>query len=723
MCRIDAPFGSRSLDEKTDPVERFVQALDEFEVEGYFRTLLMKHFSENWIDVFCNSSRLEDALTAANKLNSEPEKCIAIAFCENVNMRFQLQPCGGDDSYRESWLFKFLTDVASTYFPTSPYGFYKAGLERHPYSYARFVRNHYGNEFFFSKAFFNDDALNSLNGNERLHILWDCLYFIAPPFECLRYHSGDSALVRELLSLASSNDNSSSPSEAAQSIQLGLEFLRAWIKHDAEMGRISFGLPSFFWGTPWEQLETLVRQNNYKDEEAKKSLTKWLNNTKREFEKLLLLNFNLDNASDSESEQWANQVEQYFIHIDHHLYSELDWETHRQEELDIRLKSELETLCFQLNSKQLESWIGWSIQQDFDRILNDKKRLPKLSKCSEKWVCETFFDTWKKLFLNKMDTLEVEKQLHVLSAHVPVRRGESAEFYSTCSEWWSELFRMFPNRDNFPKTLIPEWTTSAIRALHGEDLFPYIDKSIGILRGEISKSDETKTPSCHSEQLKVLLERLDKLQPRKSFRHRMLLMRSYTSAFTDETISLRDRSFNTSPIPWYMPINDLAKILFDNNEIVNLGEPPETYTKKFLQPYITCTHELAEFCLSRLRLRKGELARDKQYTAEQIVEQSSVWRQGYLKALTELGVDLNGKVHKAVYFIKQSDPDPDVRAIASECYKAVRRKTKKNSTVPDLKRGIIAAEWWLLICQRQNLGMTINHEDALKTRRNLMRNP
>ncbi|MBE5130042.1 hypothetical protein HJ041_09885, partial [Vibrio parahaemolyticus] len=145
--------------------------------------------------------------------------------------------------------------------------------------------------------------------------------------------------------------------------------------------------------------------------------------------------------------------------------------------------------------------------------------------------------------------------------------------------------------------------------------------------------------------------------------------------------------------------------------------------KKLSQPYIACTHELAEFCLSRLRLRKGEKARDKQYAVEQIVEQSSVWRQGYLKALTELGVDLNGKVHKAVYFIKQSDPDPDVRAIASECYKAVRRNTKKNSTIADLKRGIIAAEWWLLICQRQNLGMTINHEDALKTRRNLMRNP
>ncbi|HHY0554860.1 TPA: hypothetical protein ACVU5C_002180 [Vibrio parahaemolyticus] len=723
MCRIDAPFGNRSLDEKKDPVERFLQALDEFEVQGNFRTLLIKHFSENWIDVFYNSSRLEDALTTANEQNSEPEKCVALAFCQNINIRFWLQPFHDDNSYRESLLFKFLTDVESTYFPTSPYSFYKAGIEKHFSSYVWFVRSHYGDEFFFTKEFFNDDALCSLNGNERLHVLWDCFSFIAPPFDCLRYHSDDSALVEGLLSLASSNDNPSSHNEDIQSIQRGLEFLKAWIKHDAEMGRISFDLSSFFWGTPWERLESLVWQKNFDDEEVKNSLNNWLRNTKQELEKLLLLSFNLDNSADSELEQWANQANRYFIHITSDFYSEFDWDTQSYEELHTRLNGELEALCSQLSSQQLETWIGWSIQQDFDHILNKEQGRSELSKSSEKWVCEAFFATWKDLFLANLNELEVEKQLRILSAHVPARGGESSEFYSVCSEWWRELFRGLPETVNFPKRLIPEWTTTAIRCLHDENLTPYIDKSIGILRGEVSKSDETETPLYYSDLLRVLLERLDKVQPSKSFRHRMLLMRSYSSSFADEAISLRDRSFNTSTNQWYEPISDLAKKLFDNNEVINLGEAPENYEKKLSQPYIACTHELTEFCLSRLRLRKGEKARDKQYAVEQIVERSSVWRQGYLKALTELGVDLNGKVHKAVYFIKQSDPDPDVRAIANECYKAVRRNTKKNSTIADLKRGIIAAEWWLLICQRQNLGMTINHEGALKTRRTLMRNP
>ncbi|WP_343291665.1 hypothetical protein [Vibrio harveyi] len=723
MCRIDAPFGNRSLDEKKDPVERFMQALDEFEVQGNFRTLLIKHFSENWIDVFYNSSLLEDALTTANEQNSEPEKCVALAFCQNINIRFRLQPFRADDSYKESSLFKFLTDVANTYFPTSPYSFYKAGMEKHFSSYGWFVRNHYDDELFFTTAFFNDDAFCSLNGNERLHILWDCLYFIAPPFDSLRYHSDDSTLFKGLLSLASSEDDTSSPCEHAQSIRLGLEFLQTWLKHDAEMGRISCELSNFFWGTPWERLESLVWQKDFDDEEIKRSLTNWLNHTKQELEKVLILSFNLDNASDPELEQWANQVDRYFNHISHDFYREFDWETQRHEELDIRRNNELEALCSQLSSQQLETWIGWSIQQDFDRILGDKQRAPELSSSSEKWVCETFFATWKDLFLANMNELEIEKQLRILSAHIPARRGVSSEFYSACSEWWRELFRRLPETVKFSKRLIPDWTTTAIRCLHGENLTPYIDKSIGILRGEVSKSDETETPLYYSDQLRVLLERLDKIQPSKSFRHRMLLMRSYSSSLADEAISLRDRSFNTSTNQWYEPISDLAKKLFDNNEVINLGEAPENYEKKLSQPYLACTHELAEFCLSRLRLRKGEKAQDKQYTVEQIVEQSSVWRQGYLKALTELGVDLNGKVHKAVYFIKQSDPDSDVRAIASECYKAVRRNTKKNSTIADLKRGIIAAEWWLLICQRQNLGMTINHEGALKTRRTLMRNP
>ncbi|UOE79953.1 hypothetical protein LTQ03_00520 [Vibrio splendidus] len=723
MCRIDAPFGNRSLDEKKDPVERFVQALDEFEVQGNFRTLLIKHFSENWIDIFYNSSRLEEALTTANEQNSEPEKCVALAFCQNVNIRFQLQPFRADESYRESLLFKFLTDVASAYFPTSPYGFYKAGIEKHLHSYAWFVRNHYGDEFFFTKAFFNDDAFSSLNNNERMGIFWDCFYFIAPPFDCLKYHSDASSLLKELLSLATSNVISGPHSKHSNSILLGLKFLKTWLKYDAEMGRISFDSSTFFWDSPWEKLECLIWQQPSDNEETQSSQKNWLNNTKREFEKLLLLNFNLENAAESESKQWANHIDRYFSDIYRHLQIDIDLRTYEHDKFNIRLRNELEDLCCQLTREQLEAWIQWSIQQDFDHILSNKQRLPELSKSSERWVCESFFGVWKDLFLANLITLEASEQLHVLSATFPARRGESSEFISACSEWWRGLFSQLPETDDFLKTLIPKWTITATRCLRDHNLLPYIDKSIGILRKEVTRACQPEEQKRHDNQLKQLLEELDRLHPNKSFRHRLLLMRSYTLPLSDESISLGDSLNQSNLTQWYIPVSDLATRLFEKHLDIKLTEPAESRLKALMEPYVTCTNELAEFCLSRLRLRKGEKARDKQYTVEQIVEQSSVWRQGYLKALTELGVDLNGQVHKAVYFIKQSDPDPDVRAIASECYKAVRRRTKNNSTIPDLKRGIIAAEWWLLICQRQKLGMVINHEGALKARRNLMRNP
>lgn len=723
MCRIDAPFGNRSLDEKKEPVERFIQALDEFEIQGNFRTLLIKHFSENWIDVFCSSSHLEEALATANKQNSEPEKCIALAFSQSINIRFRLQPFRNDESYSESWLFKLLTDVANRYFPTSPYSFYKAGIERHFSSYAWFVRNHYGDQLFFTKAFFNDDVFGSLNNNERMGIFWDCFYFIAPPFDCLKYRSDASSLLKELLSLATSNVISGPHNEHSNSILLGLKFLKTWLKYDAEMGRISFDSSTFFWDSPWEKLESLIWQQPLDNEEIHISLKNWLDNTKRELEKLLLLNFNLENASESESKEWANHIERYFGDIYRHLQNDIDWRTYEHDKFDIRLKNELEDLCSHLTREQLEAWIQWSVQQDFDFVLSNRKKLAELSKSSEKWVCETFFVTWKRLFLNNLNKLKVEEQLHVLSATFPGRRGESSEFICAGSEWWHGLFSQFPETDDFPKTLIPEWTITATRCLHEQNLLPYIDKSIGILRKEVTEACQPEEQKKHDSQLKQLLEGLDRLQPNKSFRHRLLLMRAYALPLSDESISLGNPLNQSNLTQWYIPVSDLATRLFEKPLDFKLTEPAESRLKALIEPYVTCTNDLAEFCLSRLRLRKGEKTSEKQYTAKQVVEQSSVWRQGYLKALTELGIDLNGKVHKAVYFIKQSDPDPDVRAIASECYKAVRRRTKKNPTIPDLKRGIIAAEWWLLICQRQDLELTINHEDALKTRRNLMRNP
>lgn len=62
MCRIDAEFGKYDLDEKADPSERFIQALDEYEVVGQLRSLLTNHFATTWQHVFSSANRLEETL-------------------------------------------------------------------------------------------------------------------------------------------------------------------------------------------------------------------------------------------------------------------------------------------------------------------------------------------------------------------------------------------------------------------------------------------------------------------------------------------------------------------------------------------------------------------------------------------------------------------------------------------------------------------------------------
>jgi hypothetical protein len=255
-------------------------------------------------------------------------------------------------------------------------------------------------------------------------------------------------------------------------------------------------------------------------------------------------------------------------------------------------------------------------------------------------------------------------------------------------------------------------------------VFPYIDKSIGILRGELVKEEcDEQIKICH-QKLDKLLKSLDHSSSGKALRHRLLLMRSSKEPYSDESISKLGSPFERENFyKWYDSLKQLSDTHYAYQTNGNRDVTQDNYKQVQNDFYVSFSHELAEFCLSRLRLRRGEKAKDDKYDSSQVVEQSSIWRQGYLKALTELGFDLNGKVHKTVNFTKKSDPNKDVRSIASECYKAVRRHAKKSPSVQDIKRSIIAAELWLLMCQRHELGLKVNHEEALKTRRNLMRNP
>jgi hypothetical protein len=725
MCRIDAPFGNITFDEKTDPKERFVQALDESEVQGYLRTLLIKHFSDSWKRVFGDVSTLETILSNITQHDSEKEKCVSflvLLFKKDIinhDLAFYLRT----QTTKKSVSMDFLHNVIQVYYPNSPFGLFKAGMEKVEGNYFVFVSWAYGKDFCFSKEFFDDESLNSLNKNERTRALWYYFNAMAHQFRS----RGDRQLTKELISIASTNLKQGPLTKDSLDMMHGFDFIKAWIKFDSQAGRFSYSGSDFFYAfdSPWEKLETLIRSEQSDSEETSKRLKKWLEDTKFEFEKLIYVSTDLNLVCDEGKEKWASGLDSYHISYTHtHIYSDYDYSQLTDDDLNIRLSNAHHKLCSELTPLQLSTWIKYSVDDDFQRVIDSKKTRQHLLNSAEKWVCNKYFVPWKKVFLESINDLIIESQLCVLSSCPPFKGGESEEFYTEFSIWWNELFSGLIDSNDFPKSLIPDWTVVAIDRLNREDVLPYIDKSIGILRGELLKEENEEKIKTYHQQLGRLLTTLDSTSSVKALRHRLLLMRSSTKPFSDEAISKLGSLFNQEEFSqWYDSLKHLGDTqlayYINGNKAVTI----ENHSQVKNDFYVNFSHELAEFCLSRLRLRKGEKAKDGKYDSSQVVEQSSIWRQGYLKALIELGFDLNGKVHKTVNFTKKSDPDKDVRAIASECYKAVRRHAKKNPSVQDIKRSIVAVEWWLLMCQRHELGLTVNHEEALKTRRNLMRNP
>jgi hypothetical protein len=725
MCRIDAPFGNITFDEKNDPKERFVQALDEFEIQGNLRTLLIKHYSDNWKSVFKSTAKLEETLGCTKEHDSEVEKCISILLSQKSTILNSI--CRDSGMYKlpvnDSAIIGFLNDVAQTYYPNSPYGLFNDGMNKVVSHYSLFVSWLYGEDYCFSKDFFDDKSLNAINEHERTRILWDHFNAIAEPF--LIYD--EKRLLKEFKSIASLSLVAGPATKNSLEIMRGFDFVKAWIKFDSQAGRLSYYWHDFTnYNSPLSKIQNLISNEFPTNEESWNLLNSWFNGVEREFQKLLYLNADLSHASVSDVNEWAGGLDNYLNHIARH--SSVNQLT--REEDNARKDKELIELCSQLTAYQLNHWIKWSINNDFRSVLDSKQQRSTYPFSGNLIIGlkKEYLDFWKDAFLEGLNELDVEEQLSIISSSMPYPQT-CYSGYSDDFDWWSELFNNLVKSDKFPKKLMPNWTVLAIakNELNREQLLPYIDKSIGVLRGELSKVEASeKDLKVYHEQLEKLLTTLDISNPTKAQRHRLLLMRSSTAPFSDETISKSGGLFNRENISkWYDSLNYLADTQLahqvDDNKAIT-GENHLQFKNDF---YVNFSHELSEFCLSRLRLRRGEKAKDDKYDSNQVVEQSSIWRQGYLKALTELGFDLNGKVHKTVNFTKKSDPNEDVRSIASECYKAVRRHAKKNPSVQDLKRGIIAAEWWLLLCQRRELlgPESVDHEAALKTRRNLMRNP
>lgn len=730
MCRIDAPFGNITFDEKNDPKERFIQALDEFDIQGNFRTLMIKHFSDTWENVFGGVLVLEDALNETKSHISEPAKCISILLTQQKTIVNSISSYYGyyqlplDDEP----IIAFLKDVADIYYPNALFGLFNDGMDKCG-SYIMFSSWLYGKDHCLTKAFFDDTSLCLLNNRDRAFLLWSFFDEISNNLRFL----DSNYLYNAMTSITTSNIVQGPQSEAvtntSANIIRGLDFIRAWITYDSQAGRFNYKWSDFLYtyNKSFSNLDYSISLRLIDSDEPQNFNYEWLENTKLKLQELLYINTTLDKVPSEEHVQWAQELDGYF-----RTFTYRNFEKHYNQnssninDLYKRQDNAHHEFCLKLKPLQISAWIEFSIKEDFRRLLESKPSQfrGELKNSVDLWGYGKYFTLWKKVFLAALEELDYQSKLLILSCSIPFNSRRSEDLYPECATWWNELFTDLVDAKGFPKALIPDWAVTAIDRLEREKMVPYIDKSIGIIRGEIVKEENKEHLETYHQKLDRLLSFLDRSAPDKALRHRLLLMRSSIEPFSDESLSKFDYSFKRKGFSkWYDSLKQLAaehctKKINENRSLTIAKH--EQVQKDF---YLQFSQQLAEFFLSRLRLRRGEKVKDDKYETSQVTEQSSVWRQGYLKALSELGLDLNGQVHKTVNFTKKSDPNEDVRAIASECYKAVRRHAKKDSSVQDIKRSIIAAEWWLLMCQRTELGHEIDSEKAVRTRRNLMRNP
>ena len=490
MCSIDELFSNHSLNEKEDPVERFTQALNENEVVGKFRELLIEHFSNSWLKIFRSAPELEKVLSDANQHDSEHQKCIAILLSQKKTIADSIMYYRSMDRevVKDSAIIAFLHDVAKTYYPNSPYGLFKDGMDKIHHDYFCFVSWLYGKDFCLSKEFFDDKSLNSSPNNERNTILREFFYSITSVF----YHDfsslDDENLINELTSITSPN-SLSAPSKSSLEFMRGLEFIKAWIKFDSQAGKI-YDWNSFVYGpnhSSWADIKSSLHRITNDCEEASKLLNNWLEDTEQEFQKLLYVNADLRNPTEGAIEQWARGIDSYLINIDKNLSD--DSET--RDEYNARKYNTLSKFCSELAPFQVKTWIKYSVKKDFQRILNATQQSSRhsFSESEEKWIQKEHYNSWKNTFLESLNELDIDSRLKILSCSTPFIDVKPPIDFA----WWDELFSNLIAQDSIPPNLLCVWALAAIdKRLKHEEILPYIDKSIGILRGELSKTENTE---------------------------------------------------------------------------------------------------------------------------------------------------------------------------------------------------------------------------------------
>lgn len=117
--------------------------------------------------------------------------------------------------------------------------------------------------------------------------------------------------------------------------------------------------------------------------------------------------------------------------------------------------------------------------------------------------------------------------------------------------------------------------------------------------------------------------------------------------------------------------------------------------------------DFAEFLLDRLKPEKGTSAGPR--------EPDAIWRRCCIRALRELSVNPEGRVHRGLHKVIEGDPDPQVKVTAKSAYDVLRRADGDTGEVSPRRR-LMAATWWLRQAHRLALGLDVDEAGARRTR-------
>ncbi len=731
MCGIDGLYSSNSLEEKNELSERFIQALDEFDAVGDFRNLLESHFTYTWhkeleITGSGDIRHTEEALKCARGFEALPDKISA--FVQSIAsihsggwFQFGLRSEEVMQLIQRNYpsRFAFACEVAIRVFHESPYAFFQCFKDTLS-NFGSFIlfpsQLFYGESSHLFTALFSDKHLEVAGEGERRDVLWAI-------FE--RMIQWNCSLTENLKNLFAWETYASVPTRETLLFSEAFDYLCAWLKADAQSLDYSQSsdllISTVNFLCDRESEITCFSAGSTDDECCERQgfeiwARKWFDQMRHQLSKIWCGTVNLKGLSDDDFEVWALRSYNCFL-----------------------------PLCHDLSEERATHLIAWGIQEDLKKWLNPKFQCDGLLDPllrSGLWYVSTFRETWRNQLIDSINALSFAERLSVLGVRfgwdIKVPASQLPEYvclpgefykeieYGSCYEfrvesndleWWDSLLRLFPEDGSFPKELYPAWTLKALsRFGYSEEMAPSADKSLGIVRGNFVSGKNELLP----EDIDRLIKVLEHFCPEKAIRHRLLQLRSSQQPYATENLDIDRSSLRPETMSEILKKMSAAYFKHESRRQLLYGDE---WLKEELEFLFSIRAWIAQYCLSRLKLRKGEKTGEDCYKPDQVVEQSPIWRKAYLKVLEELGIDLDGKIHRAVNFTRKLDPVGDVRKVAQTCYKAVRRGHNKTEEAADIRRGLTAAYWWLLLAQRHALGLPVNEEEAVRTRRRLLRRP